>query len=105
MGRLEQCAFPKWIRRFCRRYCRLTGRMNLFDDRTAGGARYLLWGEPGCGAGFFRRASKVCQVRFLRWVNWPGGGRWTAGGAMRIPKTDQEILQTVLPAYREDEFV
>jgi len=24
---------------------------------------------------------------------------------MRIPKMDQEILQTVLPAYREDEFV
>jgi hypothetical protein len=34
-----------------------------------------------------------------------GAGAARSFGAMRIPKMDQEILQTVLPAYREDEFV
>jgi hypothetical protein len=55
--------------------------MNLFDDQTAGGARYLLWGEPGCGAGFFRRASKVCQGLLPAVGELAGGraldGRWS----------------------------
>jgi hypothetical protein len=39
--------------------------------------------------------------RFLR----DRAGAARSFGAMRIPKMDQEILQTVLSAYREDEFV